>query len=65
VLQDGFILFNKKEALMRSAKSTSLSLSRISAATLIAVALLSACGKKDDAKPALPPAPRCRRRKSA
>jgi membrane fusion protein (multidrug efflux system) len=51
VLQDGFILFNKKEALMRSAKSTSLSLSRISAATLIAVALLSACGKKDDAKP--------------
>jgi membrane fusion protein (multidrug efflux system) len=50
VLQDGFILFNKKEALMRSAKSTSLSLTRISAATLIAVALLSACGKKDDAK---------------
>jgi membrane fusion protein (multidrug efflux system) len=50
VLQDGFILLNKKEALMRSAKSTSLSLTRISAATLIAVALLSACGKKDDAK---------------
>jgi membrane fusion protein (multidrug efflux system) len=35
---------------MRSAHSSSLSLTRIAASTLMAVALLSACGKKDDAK---------------
>ena len=35
---------------MRSARTTSLSLTRISAATLVAVALLSACGHKDDPK---------------
>ncbi|MDB5745657.1 MAG: efflux transporter periplasmic adaptor subunit [Massilia sp.] len=35
---------------MRSAHSSTLSLTRIAASTLIAVALLSACGKKDDAQ---------------
>lgn len=35
---------------MRSAPSSSLSLTRIAAGTLVAVALLSACGSKDDAK---------------
>jgi len=35
---------------MRSAHSTSLTLTRIAASTLVAVALLSACGSKDDAK---------------
>lgn len=35
---------------MRSAPSSSLSLTRIAASTLVAVALLSACGSKDDAK---------------
>jgi len=35
---------------MRSAQSTSLTLTRIAAATLVAVSLLSACGSKDDAK---------------
>ena len=35
---------------MRSAHSSPLSLTRIAASTLMAVALLSACGKKDEAK---------------
>jgi len=35
---------------MRSAHSPSLSMTRIAASTLIAVAMLSACGSKDDAK---------------
>jgi membrane fusion protein (multidrug efflux system) len=35
---------------MRSAHSTSLTLTRIAASTLVAVSLLSACGSKDDAK---------------
>lgn len=39
---------------MRSAHSTSLSLTRIAASTLVAVALLSACGSKDDAAKAGP-----------
>ncbi|MGJ9418125.1 efflux RND transporter periplasmic adaptor subunit [Massilia sp. CMS3.1] len=37
---------------MRSAHSSPLSLTRIAACTLMAVALLSACGKKDDAQAA-------------
>ncbi|WP_040786721.1 efflux RND transporter periplasmic adaptor subunit [Massilia niastensis] len=37
---------------MRSATSSSLSLTRIAAGTLAALVLLSACGKKDDAAPA-------------
>jgi hypothetical protein len=48
--QDGFVLFQQKEALMRSAHSSTLTLSRIAACTLTALALLSACGKKDDAQ---------------
>jgi membrane fusion protein (multidrug efflux system) len=35
---------------MRSAQPTSLTLTRVAAATLVAVAMLSACGSKDNAK---------------
>jgi membrane fusion protein (multidrug efflux system) len=40
--------------LMRSAHSTSLSLTRIAAATLVAATLLSACGSKDNAQAGAP-----------
>ena len=42
---------------MRSAHSSSLSLTRIAASTLVAVALLSACGHKDAAQAGAPGGP--------
>ena len=57
---------NQKEAhVMRSDHSSPCPCTRIAAATLMAVALLSACGKKDAARPAPAAAGgSCRRRKS-
>jgi membrane fusion protein (multidrug efflux system) len=52
VPQGGFVDQTMKEAkVMRPALSSSLSLPRIAASTLIALAVLTACGKKDAAGP--------------